>query len=572
LARHLRQASCLAHPPPSPKKTIMAPIIRKRLGGTHLGGKKRFRLDRYGNYCGPNWSDGKEQVSVCGNNHPIDKLDAACKVHDCAYARGANKKDADFKFAREAIKHGARGILYGSAVGVQGFKRSITDSEPSRTPKKRGGVPPPTPTKVDPLPVRRPDPGTQRTVSRSDQPAISSAETPFSKIVTNHFMAKRSTKRRASSRRGSVKARRNVKKVRKQKKKAKPLRFSRPIPYSRESYIVGGGTNDSKYMVYCGVNNCPVDSVITQLSRTIVQQVAKLAGDNIVDFRTDVTDTAAGAITFFCTWRPSQIDSPINTAISWDTNYNVTATNVATFFRNAFSGQMGNPNKGANSMIELIAFGITSDVGSLATLHCADLKVKFVCKSVMKFQNISTGGYGGDAAVDYAITSIAQNPLVGKLYHIRGNAVQARTDDTYKPICGDHSTGILRGDQANNWTTQLKPPQKTFFHRVKGMHSVKLMPGKIYTWKSTDVIQGNLATIITEHYKYLSAFAAPDGIGGQQKTVPGKGTTMLLALEKELYSGESANINYHIQHDNVVTVSSAYRKRLPVVRFTDQQA
>jgi hypothetical protein len=53
--------------------------------------------------CGPYWSAGKLQTSVCSTLPPVDKLDSVCKQHDCDYASGVDYQVADEKFI-EATK------------------------------------------------------------------------------------------------------------------------------------------------------------------------------------------------------------------------------------------------------------------------------------------------------------------------------------------------------------------------------------------------------------------------------------------------------------------------------------
>lgn len=40
---------------------------------------------RYGNYCGPNWSSGRESGSLIWDQPPIDELDFCCYKHDIGY-------------------------------------------------------------------------------------------------------------------------------------------------------------------------------------------------------------------------------------------------------------------------------------------------------------------------------------------------------------------------------------------------------------------------------------------------------------------------------------------------------
>jgi hypothetical protein len=52
-------------------------------GGTRAWLSKLF--PRYGHYCGPNWSSGKEAGSVLWDRCPADHLDFCCYCHDMAY-------------------------------------------------------------------------------------------------------------------------------------------------------------------------------------------------------------------------------------------------------------------------------------------------------------------------------------------------------------------------------------------------------------------------------------------------------------------------------------------------------
>ncbi len=56
----------------------------------------------HGNYCGPNWSDGKYQTSVVGSLPPIDEDDLTCYEHDAAYARGRDTIVADKHFVNQS--------------------------------------------------------------------------------------------------------------------------------------------------------------------------------------------------------------------------------------------------------------------------------------------------------------------------------------------------------------------------------------------------------------------------------------------------------------------------------------
>lgn len=80
----------------------------------------------HGNYVGPGWSAGKYQDSVeYSTVPPIDEFDRTAMVHDRAYARGRNLKDADYAFYKANIGKGFKRSVAALAVGGQGVLRQV---------------------------------------------------------------------------------------------------------------------------------------------------------------------------------------------------------------------------------------------------------------------------------------------------------------------------------------------------------------------------------------------------------------------------------------------------------------
>jgi hypothetical protein len=74
----------------------------------------------HGNYCGPWWSAGKIQASVNDPTvEPIDEFDNSCRIHDAAYADGADLYDADSEFVTDNMLKGPKRTLAALAVGAQ---------------------------------------------------------------------------------------------------------------------------------------------------------------------------------------------------------------------------------------------------------------------------------------------------------------------------------------------------------------------------------------------------------------------------------------------------------------------
>lgn len=84
---------------------------------------KTLRM-KHGNWCGPGWSNGRNQTSVRGYAPAVDEFDETCRQHDFVYADDGDLAAADFEFARMNL--GTASIkrnLAGVAVGLQGLSR-----------------------------------------------------------------------------------------------------------------------------------------------------------------------------------------------------------------------------------------------------------------------------------------------------------------------------------------------------------------------------------------------------------------------------------------------------------------
>ncbi|XP_072996130.1 uncharacterized protein [Typha latifolia] len=97
------------------------------------GGPRAFLsqlFPRYGHYCGPNWSSGKDQGSMLWDRRPIDWLDFCCYCHDIGYDTHDQAKllKADLAFLeclekpRIATKGGAQAALLYRAMCIAGLR------------------------------------------------------------------------------------------------------------------------------------------------------------------------------------------------------------------------------------------------------------------------------------------------------------------------------------------------------------------------------------------------------------------------------------------------------------------
>lgn len=110
---------------PSPPTCCTVPFFRPYVAKVPWHGGPRALLSRlfprYGYYCGPNWSSGKEAGSMLWDRRPIDWLDHCCYCHDIGYDTHDQAKllKADLAFLeclerpRMATKGGAyKSIIY----------------------------------------------------------------------------------------------------------------------------------------------------------------------------------------------------------------------------------------------------------------------------------------------------------------------------------------------------------------------------------------------------------------------------------------------------------------------------
>lgn len=79
----------------------------------------------HGNFCGPNWSDGKVQSSVVSTMPGIDEFDESCRRHDALYASGGDLHAADSDFFHQNFGKGGKRTAAALAVGGQAVIRAV---------------------------------------------------------------------------------------------------------------------------------------------------------------------------------------------------------------------------------------------------------------------------------------------------------------------------------------------------------------------------------------------------------------------------------------------------------------
>ncbi|WOK99103.1 hypothetical protein Cni_G07815 [Canna indica] len=79
----------VSRPRPRPEAGCALPLFRPYVATVPWHGGARAFLSqlfpRYGHYCGPNWSSGKDGGSMLWDRRPVDWLDFCCYCHDIGY-------------------------------------------------------------------------------------------------------------------------------------------------------------------------------------------------------------------------------------------------------------------------------------------------------------------------------------------------------------------------------------------------------------------------------------------------------------------------------------------------------
>ncbi|BBN00307.1 secretory phospholipase A2 [Marchantia polymorpha subsp. ruderalis] len=93
----------------------------------HSGPRGLFSrmFPRYGNYCGPNWSSGREDGSLFWDKAPIDRLDHCCYRHDMGYDsyEQADLHRADLRFLGCLEKIDKQGHKAGDSPFAEAYRK-----------------------------------------------------------------------------------------------------------------------------------------------------------------------------------------------------------------------------------------------------------------------------------------------------------------------------------------------------------------------------------------------------------------------------------------------------------------
>jgi len=131
--------------------------------------KTREEKPRYhGNWCGPNWSAGKQQPSVDSDFPAVDAFDETCRDHDRSYARNEDRVAADKLFIERNSFSATKSPKRALAALAVSFNKHPSSDPPAQLHRPELHLPPVRPAILMPRRRnRRQTPGPRRSRSRS---------------------------------------------------------------------------------------------------------------------------------------------------------------------------------------------------------------------------------------------------------------------------------------------------------------------------------------------------------------------------------------------------------------------
>lgn len=527
----------------------------------------------HGNFCGPGWSDGKYQLSVANPKlAPLDEMDAICREHDMAYARGYDKKKADAKFYRKMSKlPGVKAKLMAAGVGSQGWWRTFEEPKDVApfTPQKKKRIDPPTPVKT---PVKQSliEDSAVDTNPGIDGSAVDMVRTK-SKRPTK--LSKNKKTRRRSSRKSNGKRRPRVSRL---SKKLKTM-ITRGVSLTNESGAVidtirDDGSNNS--ILWLGHHDTPANSVFIAGWMSLIKALMHKAGFhfNTLDEAIIAPDNDLIAISYrptdggamiqysasIVTMVPSAADRSIYKIALYLANgarpYYVSG--AATDYQKIFDSIWYVPARAGSTYVD----------GTVAKINLNKARVQFKVKNVLKFQNRTVN----EPSDDEFTTKVDNVPLYVKGYTCKGNKFYApdRTavGETTLYLTGSQTTGIMHDVDNNEALTYGEPPHPKVLG-AKGLPSKKLQPGQIHTSFITDEFSVLFSDMINK-------IGYPTFTGGIIKNM--LGTSKLYCFDKMIETLGAVDrapikVGYESQQDIMALFKPGYSK-LTTNSFTYDEA
>lgn len=491
--------------------------------------KGRFGIAYHGNYVGPGWSAGRYQDSVVSNVPPVDEFDRTAQIHDRAYARGEDLKEADYRFYRQNIGRGWKRSFAAMAVGAQGWlrappkqtKRRLTISDRAHWPNKRF---------LHKMPygrrVRRPRPNPRYARAARYRP-YAPARRRRGRVV----------RRRRPVRRMPKRANRNALTL-----SSGTLRPVQRVRHNTTLQTKGvtkvlerGGVVTRSQCVVLGHATSPSVRVIEIFAKALVKLLASRIGVLVNDMDHPINDGTIGD-KWTISYRSNHDDGTTITGH----DYTLTSANpkLDTIAANWFG--FISENLYAESYIsDIVFYPAAASSLRLCRIDLRNAKVLLHATSQLKIQNRSF-----ENASD-TMESLENMPVVGRQYEGYGMGTQyTASDDVAIPFIADRSYGIIDVDTANEAQPELKEPQPPHvFADVKRHGYAKLDPGQL---KTSTLVYRKLFSM-TEFMKRC----VPNTTSAVDYKMYGVGKFRFMMFEKQLDAGadDTGNVKFGYEHN-----------------------
>lgn len=554
--------------PPTPPKTPT-----KRLKAEHRIEEDSFMsIAAHGNYCGPGWSAGKKQLSVCGPpGSAIDALDESCRIHDCAYDKKnkykQNKGYADMKFALENIMRidNPKAQLFGAIVGAQGVARAVglyddSSRELIETSRKRKN------TDLIELPRKR-----RKTDPKKKRVRIRLYDRLNSRYISSvkKMPVRRRTKyRRRKTYKKSKPYAKRPKRVPRKKYSRKKRSNKVNVNYSGVNYKYETGglkTYDNFSAGYIGLG-MPMVNFWQNCCRALIRRMFLKLGYNFVDWDQIIADLTAGTtdrLEYALDYRITNNSTGVTTGATMIYNNGSTPASLPTKTFDDYALDMAeliNLQLAATQNYQFVGIRViianpeqTIDKCYL-DLSTFSFSVKHSC--LMKVQN-NTLSRGADEDANVS-TNIANNPLNGILYknnnkwrnYLNMNSKDGTANINLYSTVADKETGLLAidpegigiGDIQNDYRKFPRPAAFGF----KKAYKFVIMPGEIKYTSISFKTRISLNSIIKRFR--VTTMDAEDA----NWEAADFGHMFLLGFEKTIHSvsnSPNVDISYQLEHN-----------------------
>lgn len=526
------------------------PPYNKRRRLNYYARRKGLSVAYHGNYVGPGWSGGKFQNSIAWSDvPPIDDFDRTAKRHDKVYRLQRNNtkylNQADIEFYKQNYGKGLKRTLAAIAVNAQrlarGNPKSNTDVVVRAGKRQKITHPhqlPPTPEKM-----------VGKNLSLPEKDSVIDMRTlPGGRRNKRTKKFVKSMKKRQYGRRKGIR-----KPVSKKKRARKVTKVSRFATHGSIFKYENGATLSDPNAVYVGVSDMPFDQIYKAACRCIVRDLFRQAGILIEDYG-NLIPCFNGEFKFFYRYISGETEaltSPAGIDILSTWSFEVFAQQIAGAWKTAFGTATDHRIK--DCWLEKTTNVSAGGVQRSATLHMANYTLTVSSSNSIKIQNVTAG----DAATDVEDTDISRNPLVARVYHIKGNALIPRayvSPVSGQKIVADTSTGIFKFTQTQQGPAIYKKlPPASQFVKCNKSNQFKMQPGIIKTFG----VRYNKSMKFNNLFVLNARGMADDTVNYQLPY----GNSVLVGFEKLLDTRGSSPVKIGYQWDLTIKVSSRYSDR-----------